>query len=124
MANATQGNKRFLNGLQKCIQNDGWGLGSQTMKEWQAVKEKGSRLFKPERGGSYQVFNVRPLPTDIMAYCAGDVVYLQYLRNLYLGKLSQVWKTKVMQATAARVVESQQRWYEPKGRQKAFGPWE
>jgi exonuclease 3'-5' domain-containing protein 1 len=38
------------------------------------AKEKGERLFKAEHGGSYEIFNQRPIPDDeIVSYRVGDV---------------------------------------------------
>ena len=34
------------------------------LASWKAAKEKGERLFKAEHGGSYEVFNQRPIPED------------------------------------------------------------
>ncbi|TVY80733.1 hypothetical protein LSUE1_G005971 [Lachnellula suecica] len=60
--------KKFVNGLSKCIERDLLSTYSekQGMKN---TKEAGLKLFAPERGGSYDVFNVRPLPNEIRLYC-------------------------------------------------------
>ena len=36
--------------------------------KWNANKQAGRRLFAPELGGTYQVFNERPLSDAIIAY--------------------------------------------------------
>ena len=43
------------------------------MYTWKKVKEAGNRLFAPEKGGSYNIFETRPLDPRILAYCAQDV---------------------------------------------------
>ncbi|EDU47335.1 conserved hypothetical protein, partial [Pyrenophora tritici-repentis Pt-1C-BFP] len=45
--------------------------------------EKGERLFKAGHGGSYDVFNQRQIPEDIISYCVGDVQYLPELLNRF-----------------------------------------
>ncbi|KAE8360863.1 hypothetical protein BDV27DRAFT_161282 [Aspergillus caelatus] len=57
--------KKYVHGLAKCIEND----APMTLSErnaWKLGKEKGLKLFAPERGGSYEVFNVWPLALDIL----------------------------------------------------------
>ncbi|KAF1365573.1 hypothetical protein EJ07DRAFT_95460, partial [Lizonia empirigonia] len=70
----TKASRKFLNGLTKCVEKNvllsfcGNGLAS-----WKLVKKKGELLFKAEHGGSYDVFNRRPIPEDIISYCVNDV---------------------------------------------------
>lgn len=70
--------RKYVNGLAKCIERDA-RLTTYEARCWKASKEKGLRLFAPERGGSYDVFNVRPLPDDIKKYCMQDVQFLPKL---------------------------------------------
>jgi len=44
--------------------------------EWQRVKEAGSKLFRPDLGGSYEVFEERPLDPRLAQYAAQDVSLL------------------------------------------------
>lgn len=41
-------------------------------QQWIEGKGKGKRLFGPELGGSYEVFNEGPLPEEIALYCTQD----------------------------------------------------
>ncbi|KAF2497286.1 hypothetical protein BU16DRAFT_526305 [Lophium mytilinum] len=125
MENASRsfGSRKFLSGLAKCIELDSHGLEPQVRQSWRLAKEKGERLFKPANGGSYEVFNARPLSEDIIAYCAGDVQFLPSLRELHWYNLTQPWKVKVDQETKKRVLESQKLDYQPNGRDKALGTW-
>jgi exonuclease 3'-5' domain-containing protein 1 len=114
--------KRYVNGLARCISNDA-SLTFKESREWTDIKNKGRSLFAPEMGGSYHVFNVRPLAEELRSYCVQDVQFLPRLRAHYYASMSQMWKDRVEVATRARVAESQSTNYRPHGRQKALGPW-
>jgi exonuclease 3'-5' domain-containing protein 1 len=114
--------KRFVNGLSKCIDRD-LDLSYSQKVECQRVKEKGVKLFAPEKGGRYEVFNERPLSADIGLYCVQDVQWLPALYQAYSRKLSKTMSTKVANATLARVRESQSPSYNGHGKHKAEGPW-
>jgi exonuclease 3'-5' domain-containing protein 1 len=117
--------KKFVNGLAKCIDRD-LNLSYNQKAECQQVKEKGLKLFAQEKGESYQVFNERPLSNDIGLYCVQDVQWLPTLYQTYLQKLSglgQKMSAKVAQAALDRVKESQSPSYVGHGQHKARGPW-
>lgn len=112
----------YLNGLQKCIQYDA-PITPQQKQRWTAVKDAGKALYDPEKGGSFAVFNVRPLDEKIEAYCVQDVQFLPLLRQRYCSLLQPIWKTKVDAATTARVRSSQESGYQPQGEHKKYSPW-
>jgi len=116
------GRKRFVNGLAKCIEYDARMTVAES-RLWKATKEEGVKLFAPEKGGSYDVFNDRPLALVIMQYCVQDVEFLPKLWSVYNSKMSPTWSRKVAIAVVDRVKESQSSGYQPHGRQKAIGPW-
>ncbi|KAK1503858.1 uncharacterized protein CCOS01_16933 [Colletotrichum costaricense] len=124
MENAARprGQRRYLNGLDKCI-----GLYAPLSPEekagWKAAKEAGLNLFHPSRGGSYEVFNSRPMSTPIGIYCINDVRYLPHLREALWRQLDEVWRQKVVEETKKRILESQSPSYEPQSETKKFGPW-
>ncbi|KAK1703155.1 uncharacterized protein BDZ83DRAFT_658418 [Colletotrichum acutatum] len=66
MENAARprGQRRYLNGLDKCIGLYA-PLSAEEKARWKAAKEAGLNLFHPSRGGSYEVFNSRPMSTPI-----------------------------------------------------------
>ena len=80
-------------------------------------------LFAPEHGDSYEVFNSRPMPQDIVDYCTQDVVYLPILLKIYDRKISTPWIRKVQNETLERVRVSQTASYEPRGKDKILSPW-
>ena len=107
--------KRLVHGLAKCIEQDA-KIGFDEQRRWREVKEKGRRLFAPECGGSYAVFDARPLPAEIKQYCAQDVSLMPNLREAYLEKLCDVWWLKIKEETAARITLSQTPSYDGEGR--------
>ncbi|KAM0260042.1 hypothetical protein ACHAQJ_002966 [Trichoderma viride] len=113
--------RRFVKGLAKCIEFDA-PLSARERLEWMQIKEKGTKLFKPEQGGSYEVFNERPLRADILAYCAQDVYILPRLWAFYNSKMTAVWKQRVIETSQERVRLSQMRSYNGKGKDKALAP--
>ena len=119
---ARQFSKRFLNGLAKCIEKDAQ-LQGEALKQWQDTKEKGLSLFLSDRGGSYEVFNKRPLPEDIVAYCAQDVLYLPLLWNIYSKNMNGAWAAKVEEETRARLRMLKDAAYDPHSTDKARSPW-
>lgn len=119
---ATRGShKRHVNGLAKCIDRDS-GLLPSVKSNWTAVKEKGKQLFLPENGGSYAVFDKRPLSDEIATYCVQDVTYLPVLWLAYARKISRSWWTKVEQETKTRVMRSQASNFNGKGQHMALAP--
>ncbi|KAH8696358.1 ribonuclease H-like domain-containing protein [Talaromyces proteolyticus] len=114
--------RKFVNGLTKCIEHDAM-LTDRERQVWKATKEKGLQLFAPEKGGSYDVFNYRPLDDIIQSYCVQDVQFLPRLWSSYNARLSSEWRLKVESATRARIRSSQSPSYQPHGRHKALGPW-
>ena len=52
-----------------------------------------------------------------------DVLQLPALHRTYTSRLTSVWKGRVEQETARRVLESQTEAYKPDGEHKKFGPW-
>lgn len=115
--------KRFLSGLGKCIDYD-LNLSFADKTAWKDIKDAGPKLFAPEKGGSYEVFNERPLKPEIVDYCTHDVTLLPRLWQLYNSRMARNWAIRVDDATKARVVESQQWNYQPHGKHKALGPWQ
>ena len=120
----TTKNRKLLNGLAKCVeQNVLLWFHSTNLASWKAAKEKGEKLFKPERGGSYEVFNQRPIPEEILSYCAGDVSCLPELRHTLWRGRTVCWQDLVNEETKKRVAASQKPEYQPHGPDRAMAPW-
>lgn len=114
--------RRCLKGLSSCIEKD-LAMAASEKRRWIAEKSKGKRLFAPELGGSYEVFNKRPLPEEIALYCTQDVKLMPKLWQLYSSRLSQSWAKKVEIATKGRIAVSQTPGYDGKGPNRHLGPW-
>jgi exonuclease 3'-5' domain-containing protein 1 len=113
--------KKFVNGLSRCIEHDA-GMTTTEKSEWKDAKERGLNLFAPERGGSYEVFNQRPLTEAIKLYCTQDVMFLPRLWSCYHAKMTPNWWLKVEDATKERITQSQRSDYNPKGPNRALAP--
>lgn len=112
--------RKYLNSLAKCVAD--LECRNFDTASWKLAKETGERLFKPEYGGSYQVFNQRPMPEQIVAYCVGDV---QCLPKLWydLRWETPSWPDLVSVETKKRIETSQKPEYHPHGAHKALAPW-
>ena len=117
------GSRKFVNGLARRLEQYFAAAGSfGEAATWRSAKQAGLRLFAPERGGSYEVFNARPMPQAILDYCIQDVTFLPKLYDLYAEGISFAWQGKLDRAAAMRVSVCQQRNYLPNGREKAVAP--
>ncbi|KAK5701104.1 hypothetical protein LTR17_022901 [Elasticomyces elasticus] len=110
--------KRNVNGLAKCIERDST-IPLVERRRWQVVKDNGKHLFDPQRGGSYAVFDERPLSKDIKEYCTQDVTFMPHLRDLYRMKLCDAWWRKIETETDARIQLSQSPTFRGKGQHMA-----
>lgn len=115
------GQKGFVSGLKRCVQSD-VAMSATERLAWNRCKENGRKLFAPEHGGSYEVFNFRPLVEDILQYCVQDVQYLPELWNTYNGKLTKKWRQKVRSEVKSRIQLSQLPSFPSSRRQMIRGP--
>jgi exonuclease 3'-5' domain-containing protein 1 len=115
--------RKHLSGLAKYMEKNITVGNLRRYTAWLDNKIAGEKLFKAEHGGSYEVFNKRPLPEDIIAYCAGDVQCLPELRNKFWGTRSQEWRDLVREETKRRVASTHMPDYRPYGKDKALAPW-
>ncbi|MCJ1385188.1 hypothetical protein MMC17_008309 [Xylographa soralifera] len=116
----TTRSRKYLNGLAKCVKE--CVLYDIDRASWKLAKEKGERLFKAERGGSYEIFNERPMPNEIISYCVGDV---QCLPNMWdrFSRNSNRWRDLVHEETKKCVEASQKPEYQPHGPNRTLAPW-
>ena len=114
--------RKYVHGLRKCITSDA-PITEQQKQTCTAVEAASKMLYLPENGGSYAVFNERPLREEIRAYCVQDVQFLPVLRQTYRDRLEPIWEARVDVETTARVQLSQTLAYQPHGPDKAFSPW-
>jgi exonuclease 3'-5' domain-containing protein 1 len=100
-------NNPYVNGLAKSIKADA-GLTYAERLAFEAIKARGLELFRPDRGGSFEVFNKRPMPDAVVDYCAGDVVLLRRLYASYSRRMSKVWESRVEAEVARRIAMGKQ----------------
>ncbi|CAI6087788.1 unnamed protein product [Clonostachys chloroleuca] len=123
LATRNPGQRRVISGLAKCIEKDA-PLSSVERSRLAAIKAKGSALFSPEKGGSYAVFDARPLSGEILDYCVQDTTILPRLWSHYDRQLSRAWDERVRDMSRRRVKESQSPAFNGKGQHMALGPVE
>ncbi|OJJ46792.1 hypothetical protein ASPZODRAFT_132945 [Penicilliopsis zonata CBS 506.65] len=111
--------RKFLSGLSKCIEGVTYG---KKRDQWKLSKEKGESLWDPKKGGSYNVFNTRPLPNEITSYCVGDVRYLSALYRKYYRDRND-WNCLIAEESQKRVAESQTVEYQPHEPEKGMSSW-
>ena len=75
-----------LEGLPNCALQY-FSLGHQKKQNVEAIKEKGIQLLTLEKGGSYMVFNQRPMKKEVVIHCVQNVLYLPNLPDKYKAKL-------------------------------------
>lgn len=105
-------NTRLLQGLGKSM--DTFQLGTAS---WNRVRNAGFALFSPERGGSYEVFEARPLSHELVQYCAQEVMLLFHLEDAMramMGRLG-INETIIRRESQKRVGISQGTTFNGKG---------
>ncbi|KAL4789446.1 ribonuclease H-like domain-containing protein [Aspergillus venezuelensis] len=112
----------WLCGLSKCIDRDADMYWCERNKA-AAIKNHGKQLFSPDLGGSFEVFNARPMSADIMAYCAQDVRLPPKLWEVYTRRPAlEGCREKVEMCTWARVDVCLEEEYDSSGLEKARSP--
>ncbi|RDL39359.1 uncharacterized protein BP5553_03699 [Venustampulla echinocandica] len=113
--------RKWLSGLKKCIENDS-SLPSSYRETWRQIKESGRRLFVPESGGSFEIFNTRPLPDAIRLYYIQDVQFMPGLLEYYKSILSLAWTRRVEHEIEARLASTQPEGFNSCGPGKTLAP--
>lgn len=119
-----RGPRDFVAGLVKCVENDS-PITPTAKAGWRRTKEVARQLYDPEKGGRYEIFNERPLRPEIEDYCAGDVVQLPGLFDVYDAKLrpsrggGAFWRVQVREATRDRIKLSQHPAYDGQRRPRS-----
>lgn len=100
------GDKSAVSSLSKCIERDA-AISTAEKQAWKAIKEEGKALFDRARGGSYALFDQRPLAPRVERYAVQDVLHMPSLYEKYDGMLTEEWRGKVQLETLARIALSQ-----------------
>ncbi|GAB1319889.1 hypothetical protein MFIFM68171_10099 [Madurella fahalii] len=131
--------KRFVRGLDRCVQHDlagavGWAERSAWAETKRAVRDEmdrggggGGGGGGAAGGGGGDVFAVRPIPERTARYCVGDVMYLRELERVYRARLARplgrIWLDRAVAESGKRLAEAMAEEYQPYGKDKAFSPW-
>eukprot|EP00927_Polykrikos_kofoidii_P049771 TRINITY_DN43784_c0_g1_i1.p1 TRINITY_DN43784_c0_g1~~TRINITY_DN43784_c0_g1_i1.p1 ORF type:complete len:507 (+),score=58.43 TRINITY_DN43784_c0_g1_i1:157-1677(+) len=62
------------------------------------INTLGKSLFEPQNGGSYEIFQQRPLNPVILVYAAHDSRYMLTLHEQYVASIGKSWVQRVLQA--------------------------
>lgn len=112
---------KHVKGLATCVQTESLRL-ELFSNDWNKIKEEGRKLFAPEKGGRYEVFNERPLPKALVDYCEQDVLLMPGLLRLYAKRLIPGWAKQLQAIFDARITLSQSLTFNGKGQHMAVGP--
>ncbi|RAK71695.1 uncharacterized protein BO72DRAFT_453453 [Aspergillus fijiensis CBS 313.89] len=112
--------RKYLSGLSKCIEQA--LFNAREREKWMLDKTNEEALWNPEKGGSYSVFDKRPLLDAIIRYCVGDVQYLPTLYTRYRHSTDR-WNQLIAEASQKRVSLSHAVEYQPEGPGRALSPW-
>ena len=111
---------KYVNGLSRSIESY-----VHPPRDWKVIKEAGVALFAPEKGGSYTVFETRPMDPRISSYCAQDVAQLFKLEEALrrsLGLWGSNWENRVIAGSTKRVNQARSLVYEGQGKHRALAP--
>jgi len=90
-------NVNYVQGLHKCLtQCPTLQSEQKVFAEW--INNLGKNLFEPQNGGSYEIFQQRPLNPFILIYAAHDSRYMLVLYEQYIQSISTSWVQRVLRA--------------------------
>jgi exonuclease 3'-5' domain-containing protein 1 len=94
----------YLKGLEKCLATSDIlnAVQSKTMSE---LKQKGRELFVPQLGGSFAVWEQRPLHPELLEYAAVDVKYMIQMKEKneqeeFNAEISRITQERIHHATS------------------------
>lgn len=100
----------FVQGLYKCL-TQCHALEAEQKFFAEKINTLGKRLFEPQNGGNYEIFQQRPLNPVILVYAAHDSRYMLVLYQQYLQALGDRLVRRVLQAGDQRAQWCLQREY-------------
>lgn len=90
-------NVHYVQGLYKCLTMC-HSLTPEQKVFADRINTLGKSLFEPQNGGSYEIFQHRPLNPVILVYAAHDSRYMLTLYEQYVSSIGQSWVQRVLQA--------------------------
>jgi exonuclease 3'-5' domain-containing protein 1 len=110
------GNKTYVHGLKKCVQED-LKLSVLQTNRWLRTKTEGQKLMETD------IFSIRPMNDNTVQYCQNDVIHLPDLCATYMARIHPEWLIKAKEESERRIIEAQSPEYDPKSESKKLGPW-
>jgi len=90
-------NVNYVQGLHKCLtQCPALQSEQKVFADW--INNLGKNLFEPQHGGSYEIFQQRPLNPFILIYAAHDSRYMLALYEQYIASIGERWVPRVLRA--------------------------
>ena len=117
-----------LHSLATCVEHDS-GLDSAEADRLSSVRTRGRALWDPALGGSFDVFESRPLSPEIQAYCEANVLVMPRLFEVYNSTLdSKMSLTEKHDYHACRILEASRyrvlAAHGPPRQVSSLGPWD
>lgn len=78
-----KGKHLFVDGFKTCLEASQVVAGNADWQEFVAIKERGKVLFAEEKGGTPEVWEMRPLHPDLIAYANIDVKYMLKMKRAW-----------------------------------------
>ena len=122
------GSDGWLHSFARCLERDS-GLATVEVERFESARSCGKALWDPELEGTYDVFQVESLSSEIIAYCEANVRALPRLFEVYNSRLDgKVCLTERDDYYACRSIEaSRNRVMMAQGPPRAAsskGPWD
>ena len=113
--------KQFVWGLLKCMEKSRAILGDEKVQRID-MKKIGRHLFVPDRGGTFDYFNERPLLPIVIAYCTNEVEILPRLWKHYHDHMDPVLENQVLLESREREEPSRSAVFTETGPHMACAP--
>ena len=112
--------------LTECVEKDS-AISTAVKAKLQRMEDCARRLYDPNMGGQYEVFNERPIRPEIIQHCAQGAALLRGLYYVYNTKLLPDWQTfwrvQVEKAAEDRIKLSQSLGYDGQAKHKDCAAW-
>lgn len=94
-------NVHFVQGLTKCL-TQCVALDPEQKMFAERINSLGKSIFEPQNGGSYKIFQQRPLNPVILVYAAHDSRYMLALYDQYVQAIGPSWVRRVLRGGEQR----------------------
>lgn len=99
---------RYLKGFKECLSRSGI-LAPREQAEANAIKDRGKLLFAPAYGGSYAVWEARPLCQALVDYAVADVRHMLSIKKWWASSQLDVLVRKITDERVDKAVSDNQK---------------